>query len=97
MHLIRHEYSLILLVRRIKTTRINSKHQYNVFVYFYIKIQSKHSKARVTAAHYTAGVHSPNSTRRASDHMIRPYGETKENREREETSNVLSLHVHRNN
>ena len=28
---------------------------------------------------------------------IRPYGETKENREREETSNVLSLHVHRNN
>ena len=93
MHLIRHEYSLILLVRRIKTTRINSKHQYNVFVYFSIKIQSKHSKARVTAAHYTAGVHSPNSTRRASDHTEK----RKENREREETSNALSLHVHRNN
>ena len=57
MHLIRHEYSLILLVRRIKTTRINSN-----------QFQSKHSKARVTAAHYTAGVHSPNGRRRASDH-----------------------------
>ena len=46
MHHICHEYSLILLVKRIKTTRKNSKHQYLRIGIF--KNQSKHFKTRVT-------------------------------------------------
>ena len=33
----------------------------------YFENQSKHSSSRVTAAHYIAGVYSPNSTRRTPD------------------------------
>ena len=65
MHDIRHEYSLILLVQCMKTPRKNSRHQYLRICIF--KNQSKHSKTRVTTTHYTAGVNSTNSTRRASD------------------------------
>ena len=66
------------------------------FMYFQIR-KFSFKNSCVTAAQYTADLQCPYRKQSLLRKRCVPNGGTKENGEREETSNISSLHVYRNN